>query len=249
MKTVSLRDYGCKDEELPTLCKFAAFSVSRDLADFSAYSPKFNPIYVKDFETTIAAAAEVIEPESETAEQKAITNRIKSTLDGLLDASNRLTGYLDLAKGKLNMTPTDFGIKHLRKSIASRDSEGAINSLHLINGSIAKYKEILSEQGLKEDLIAKFANAATSIASDKQKQYEMITHRKGIVHNNLSLLNGLYKQLTEILKTGKILYKSTDPVKRQEYTFTDMKKRVRRVAKPDITEKPKTVEPVPTTVK
>ena len=249
MKTVSLRDYGCKDEELTTLCKFAAFSVSRDLADFSAYSPKFNPVYVKKFESTIATASEVIEPESETAEQKAITNRIKTTLDGLLDAVNRLTGYLDLAKEKLTMTPADFGIKHLRKSIVARDAEGAINSLHLIIGNITKYKEILSEQGLNDDLITRFVNAATMIAIDKQKQYELISHRKGLVQNNLALFNGLYKQLNEILKTGKILYKANDPAKKQEYTFTDMKKRVRRVAKPDITEKPKTLEPVPTTVK
>ena len=53
----------------------------------------------------------------------------------------------------------------------------------------------------------------------------------------------------DVLNDDIVSVEFIDPAKRQEYTFTDMKKRVRRVAKPDTTEKPKTVEPVPTTVK
>jgi len=36
------RNYNCKDEELPVICRFAAFSLKRDIADFTAFSPKFN---------------------------------------------------------------------------------------------------------------------------------------------------------------------------------------------------------------
>jgi len=47
------------------------------------------------------------------------------------------------------------------------------------------------------------------------------------------LLNGLFDKLYEILTAGKILYKATDPAKLQEYTFEDLKKRVRRASKPE----------------
>ncbi len=47
MKTNSNRSYGCKDEELPVICGYAAFSMKRDLADFTAYSPKFDEEYIK----------------------------------------------------------------------------------------------------------------------------------------------------------------------------------------------------------
>jgi len=47
-------------------------------------------------------------------------------------------------------------------------------------------------------------------------------------------------QLTEILSVGKILYKATNPAKLQEYTFTDLKKRVRVVSKPENKEKEST---------
>ena len=52
------------------------------------------------------------------------------------------------------------------------------------------------------------------------------------MQSNLGLLNGLFDQLNEILIAGKILYKATDPAKLQEYTFEDLKKRVRRASKP-----------------
>jgi len=42
----------------------------------------------------------------------------------------------------------------------------------------------------------------------------------------------LYDQLKEILTAGRILYMATDPAKLQEYTFEDLKKRVRRASKP-----------------
>ena len=48
----------------------------------------------------------------------------------------------------------------------------------------------------------------------------------------MGLFNELYDQLTDILTAGKILYKATDPAKSQEYTFEDLKKRVRRESKP-----------------
>jgi hypothetical protein len=43
----------------------------------------------------------------------------------------------------------------------------------------------------------------------------------------------LYAQFTEILKVGKILYKSTDAAKLKEYTLNELKKRVRRPSSPD----------------
>lgn len=231
MGTLMNRSFNCKNEELPSLCKFAAFSLNRDLADFTAYSPKFNKEYLTGFETRIATVAEVISPQSETQEQKTITLRIYATLDGLIDATNRLTGYITLSQANQTISVIDFGIKYLRKSIVARDVEGVIQSLHTILGNITKYKETLAAQGLTDDLTARFANAAATIANDKQKQYEIIANRKSIVQNNLTLFNDLYGQLIEILTVGKILYKATNPAKLQEYTLNDLKKRVRRISK------------------
>jgi len=227
------RDYNCKDEELPVICNFGAFSLNRDLSDFTDYSKKFNADYVAGFKTTIASATEVVAPESELLIQKAITARLYAMFDSLIDPINRVAGYLSLAK--LGITPDEFGLTRLRKCINSRDAEGAMDSLHTVISNIENNNDALVAQGLSDELIARFTTASSSIAADKQLQYEIGSKRKNIVQDNLALFNGLYQQLVEVLDTGKILYKSSNPAKLQEYTFSELKKRVRKAAKPSTT--------------
>lgn len=222
------RDYSCKDEELPLLSGFTLSSMTRDLPDFSSYSPLFTTEYVKKFEVTIAAVNEVIQPKSELMKQKEITIRISKTLTNLIDASTRLSGYLKLANGSLGLTPEKFAISQLKRQIARRDIEGVIQNLKLITDNISMNKEILMVQGLNEELIAVFVNAAKSLDDDKRLQVKMISDRKGIILNNVSLFNGLYGDLCNIMTVGKILYRTTNSAKLQDYTFNDLKKRVRR---------------------
>jgi len=46
MTNHSQRNYSCKDEELTVVCGFTLLSLKRDLADFTAYSPQFDGVYV-----------------------------------------------------------------------------------------------------------------------------------------------------------------------------------------------------------
>lgn len=220
------RAYNCKDEELPVICNFAVFSLKRDLADFTSFSPKFNTAYVTDFETKIASVSEVIMPKSETLDLKNITARLYATMDGLIDPINRVTGYLKLANGGLNVSATDFGLTLLRKNISTKNAEGVISSLRTVSTNLTKHAAILGEQGLTPELASRFTDAGTSIAADNQKQYEITSNRANIVQNNVGLFNSLNEQLTEVLRVGKILYKANDAARAQEYTFAAMKKKV-----------------------
>ncbi len=226
-----VRLYSCRDEELPTICDLAAFSLTRDLADFTTYSPRFKNGYLESFMTTIGNARDVIEPKSETLERTASTARLHSALVSLNDPIKRVGGYLNLAHEKLNISPAEFGLNDLRDSITALDQEGASKKLHVVNSNIRKYKDVLMEQGLTETMIELFISAASVFTKEKNSQYAILTNRKGIVQNNLTLFNDLYKQLLEILATGKILY-GKDPVKLQEYTFNQLKKQVRLTSKP-----------------
>jgi len=142
-----------------------------------------------------------------------------------------MTGYLNITHAGPAVSSADFGLTSLRRSITARDAEGAIKSLHIVNANIAKYKDLLVGQGLTEELIAQFIASSASISKEKQKQYEILSNRKTIVQSNVKLFNSLNEQLAEILSVGKILFKATNPAKLQEYTFTDLKKRVRTVSK------------------
>jgi hypothetical protein len=231
MNTNQTRNYNCKDEELSVICGYAAFSLKRDLADFSNYSPRFDLKYVEEFDAKITVVTELVNPKSETAEKKAITTRLYATINGLTDPVNRLEGYIKLAKDRIPVSIADFGITLLRRKIRAKDTEGTLQNLRLVIASIQAYKEPLTAEGLTGEFVLHLENVAASIAADNQTQYEILSARKELVQNNLYLLNDLFRQLTEICDIGKILYKKTMPQKVQEYTFSSLMKQVRNVAK------------------
>ena len=233
MATEIVRTYACSDDELPVICGFASYSLTRDLSDFSAYSSKFDAGYVTRFDTNTAAVSELVAPESETIVLKASSARLYAVFENLPDPVNRLEGYIGLAEKDLQISPDDFGLKALRKSFRAKEAEGTLDSLHNINANIKKYKDLLVKQGLTDDLINRFISFAETIAVEKKLQYKILTNRRAIVQDNIDMMNTLNQQLVEILKVGKILYNSNNPARTKEYTFTDLKKRVRRESKPE----------------
>ena len=73
-----------------------------------------------------------------------------------------------------------------------------------------------------------FTNASDKLDKGKQQTMEIRSNRKAIVQNNIGLFNELNDQLTELLYVGKILYKGVDEAKTKDYTFSELKKLVRR---------------------
>ena len=235
MSATDVRNYNCKDEELPVICNFVLFSVKRDAADFLSYSPKFNEGYITGFETKIAGLTDLVEPKSETVQLKVITDGVYTAMDNLIDPINRVSGYIMLGKLDKTISVADFGFAQLRKGITSRDAEGVVKSLHTVNLNLAKFKTELTAQGLSDELSAKFSTAETEIAQGKQKQYEIVSNRKSIVQNNLSVCNDVFSQLNEIMAVGKILYKAIDSVKLQEYSFSELRKKVNKTRTSTVT--------------
>jgi roadblock/LC7 domain-containing protein len=230
MITTGARNYNCKDEELPIIGNKVLFSFKRDEADFISYSPKFDNGYATALEGKIQTVFDLVEPKSETVELKNITDGIYTAMDELIDPINRVTGYITLGKLDKIISLADWGLTQLRKNIKSRDGEGVIKNLHTVNLNLVKFKTELEAQGLNAELAAKFSTAYTTIVDGKQKQYEIVSNRKLMVQNNLSVCNDLFEQLTEIMTIGKILYKATDAVKLQEYTFSELIKTVRKTS-------------------
>jgi hypothetical protein len=231
MNTTQVRNYNCKDEELPVIGGYVIIAYKRDATDFFNYSPKFNGSYLSGFQSKVSAAEELLNPKTEIAESKVITARLYATASGLLPSLDRLEGYVKLAKNEIHISVADFGISLLRKKINRKDMEGVLKNLRLVISNTQNYRQILEAQGLTGDLVASLEAAVVSIAADNNLQYEMLTKRVELVRNNLNLLNDLYDQLKEICDVGKILYKKTLPEKANEYTFTHLLKKVRYSSK------------------
>lgn len=142
-----------------------------------------------------------------------------------------LRGYLEMDNGSINLSATNFGLSDLRKGINARDPEKVIDRLKDVNPKVVKYKTPLAEQGFTNALQEKLTTTYTTLKADRELQYSIHSNRKELVQNNIGLLNDLYGQLNEILRTGKILYQRTNPVKGKEYVFSELKKGVRQSTK------------------
>ena len=226
-KLITMKNYKCKQEELPVIAGYLNFSLKRDLADFTAFSPKFNPAYLVAFEDKIKTATELLNPKVETTELKIITARLYSCIDSLIGSVNNLSTYIKMAGAGVPISAADFGLTLLRKKIQLKDAEGVLQGLRLVRTNIDHYKDVLMIQGLSEAAIAELDAAMTSIAADNQAQYEIKESRKELVQGNINFLDGLYADVIELCEVGKNLYRGKNPQKLAEYTFSDLLKNVR----------------------
>jgi hypothetical protein len=233
MNGTTPREFNCKNEELPIISGFVALSLERDLASFTGYSPVFDQPYLDGYKASITAVQELVAPKSETVELKLINEHTYSVCDGLIDPINHLEGYIQLAGASVPMSATDFGLVKLRKSARTHEVESVLPLLLTIDANITKYYAQLTAKGLTGPLKAKFLDARTALADDKNKRYTLVSSRAALVQNNMGMLNALNAKMVEICDIGKILFKQTDKAKLKDYTFAQLMKQVRRVNKPE----------------
>jgi uncharacterized protein YqeY len=226
------RNYNCKDEELPMIAALAYGNLMRDVADFKAYSPKFDDAFTGLLKTQIELVEELVSPKAETAQMKLITQRIYSTMAELLDRINKLEGYIEMAGQAVPISLNDFETTDLRAGLYSRDLEKAVNRLKNVLANIKRYEQPLKEQGLTDEMTAQMEQANTQLKADKAEQYQTLNNRKQVVQNNLAELNKLNELLKLVLKVGQILYKKADPLKKEGYLFTKLRKQVNSTTGP-----------------
>ena len=229
-KTEKNRTYNCKDEELPVICGYVAYSFRRDLTEFTAFSSNFSDVYLTGFETTIKLVDELINPRSITVELKETTQRMNSNIQTLLSLTNKAGGYLKLAKNEIAVTPKDFGLSSLKSKIYRKDAEGIMQYARLVKSNLEKHIVPLKANGMPDSFIPDFSSTYAAIGADNQLQFEIISKRKEIASSNIALFNGLYSQMMEICNIGKIIFKGKSKQKYNEYTFTELKKKVRIIS-------------------
>ena len=211
------------------MCNYVLFSLKRDLNNFSSFSVKFDEAYVKAYEGKIAEADGILNTKTVTIDLKETTARLYKTIAKVLDLANRMESYIKMADKAI--PKADFELAALRKSARHGDAEGTVQTMKIALSAINKHKAVLSAQGMNGAFINEFEATMNSIAGDNQKQYEIVSTRKMLVDQNVSLFNDLFFQMSTICKVGKTLFKGKNAIKTQEYTFTELRKRVRIVTK------------------
>ncbi len=222
------RTYPCRAEELPVVAQFLVFTLNRDSTDFETYSPMFNRTYISAFEQKTAEAKTLAAPETETAILRAITTRLYERMDQLLIQVNRIKGYVALAGAALPISVDNFGFKTLQKALYDKDVEKILREAGLVAKNLETYNEAIVPVGFTAEQKTLFTETVAGINADNQTQFEIVSGRKQLVQDNIGVFNELYGLIKEICRVGKILYKSTNPAKSQDYTFRSLLRKIRR---------------------
>lgn len=224
-------NFNLRIEEIPVLGGFIKNSFVRDQADFLAYSPDFNPAYLKNYLKKLEAVESLVNPIKLTRELSMITERIYSNLIALRPLLNRLEGYINRSAATLTIAPKDFGIKEVRAKITSRNVEATLNNLKILLENVDNNFQALKAKGYSEAARKEIAALQKAIKDDNLAQNVKLDERESHVRTNIVVFNDLWDQMTDIMDTGKRIYKSVDAVRAKDYTLTSLKKRLSQEGK------------------
>jgi len=217
-------------EDLPVIAGFVATSFESNQADFISYSPDYQEPYLTNYKAKVASVEEIVFPKKVADEIKVVTERLNGTMEATRDALNRLEGYVGKAVN-LSIKPADFGIKEVRKAITVGDAEKFLSSMKNLLSNIEANFTQLNEKGFTAEAKEILVNARINVKADNDLQNTKLNGKAALVESNVELLNGLWDNMSDILKTGKILYQTKDKSKTAEFTMTALKTRVKQERK------------------
>ncbi len=221
------RNFSCRIEELTVIGGFVASSMEASIQDFKGYSPDLDMPYLENFNMSLQAANEIVFPRKLTEEIKVVTERLISTMNQMRGNLNRLEGYVEMATG-LNTGVSGFCIKEVRKSISRKDVEQLLKNLKIMNRAISENFSVLQEKGMKAELQSYFMGVQQQLENDNNLQNIKMNEKEALVEENIDKLNLVWDMITNIMKTGKRIYKDLDESKTREFTLSVIKERIRQ---------------------
>lgn len=219
--------YKFKQEELPFVGEILLQLFLRDRKKFSNFSPEFNDEFVSDLETRIQRVADLTQSKTHTAEIKKITSDLYENLDSILPKLEFISAYARRANKSLLVKASDFGVKEARKMIRLRNVEGYCAKVKVVQQNINNNLEVLKKKGYKNSLGTELEGMTQKVYDLNLLQEQKTSERKQLVADNNAELDELWKMLSDISKTGKMLMKE-DESKAEEYMFSYLIHKVRK---------------------
>jgi hypothetical protein len=216
----------CRIEELPFLGDFVRDYYVRDTADFVAFSPKYGPAHLTKYDAEMEKANKLVATSLLMAEQKKITERINAHYSTARDTVNSVERYAQLAGSALKTNVSDFGFKSIREAIQLKNDEGIVKNFKDLLKHIDLNKTELEAQGLTEVFRTNLKTFIATFETDSKNQTRKVGERIDTTEVNNAEYNVLWDMISDILKTGKTLYKQKNKSKLKDYTFASLIKKV-----------------------
>ena len=228
------RLFRCRLEELGPLDSMVQAMFTANKADFGKASPDYAAAgYLPGWEEKREAFRELVPIEVRRATDKEVTREMTVLAKKLRDPLNLLNIRLNRAAKKANgltTTVEDFGLGRIRSKISTRDMEGldaALNHQIQLLQTPAN-EQALAAQGHTADDTAAFTAARTQINAFNVAQNSNQNAALELTEENIRAGNALWEYLVDVLATGNLMYKETNPTKAKTFSMATLLKRVRK---------------------
>ncbi|MDU0370554.1 hypothetical protein ACFPAF_09150 [Hymenobacter endophyticus] len=176
------------------------------------------------------AAADALEATSvQSAWRMVLTER----LAGLYQQLPQLLDFL-AARGRratpLTVPADRFGLEQARRA-RNNDHAGLEAALKTLLQNIEANAAALAAKGQQPQDTRQLQDLYDALVVDTTSQGSQMSTQKGNTEENLTVLNALYEPMTHVFSDGKALYGRSDKAKAEDYTFSQLLKRVRRERK------------------
>jgi hypothetical protein len=221
--------FKCKIEELTFLAFFILVSFKRDKDDFIQFSPDYNDPFADNCQETINIVEELVAPQKLTGEMKMHTKQLTVHFTHCRNLMNKIERYLDKAlqdKLTLTMAPGDFGIKPVRDAVNSKNDEGVVKLLRVLQQNLTANQAALETKGYTAAVQAELKTLIKELSETSIGQTLKKNERAELVKNNMGQLNKLWFIIDDLMKTGKAIYKEKDKSKLKDYTYSELIKNV-----------------------
>ena len=227
------RLFRCRLEELGPLNDMVQAMFTTNQADFGKASPDYaDPDYLKGWNKAQALFGDLVPTGVRRASDKDVTKTMTQVAKSLRDPLNWLNIRLNRAdkKGGLTVGVADFGLGKVRSEITTRDMEG-------LDGALGHLLQLVQEPANLAALTAQGHTAAdTKAFADARKQLSGFNTAQNTNQNaalelteeNTKAGNALWEYVVDVLGTGALMYKETQPKKAKTFSMASLLKRVRQ---------------------
>jgi hypothetical protein len=227
------RLFRCRIEELGPVNDMVKAMFTANQADFGKASPDYlDKSYLKGWDEATETFTDLVPTGVRRATDKEVTKAMNTLSKSLRDPLNWLEIRLGRAEKKkaLANTVKDFGLAKVRTEISTRDMEGldgVLNTLLLLLALPAN-AEALAAQGHTATDTKAFKDARQQIFDFNTEQNSNLNSSLELTAENVQAGNDLWAYTGDVLNTGFLMYKESQPQKAKTFTMAGLLKRLRK---------------------
>jgi hypothetical protein len=231
--TLPARLFRCRIEELGPVNDMVKAMFIASQADFGKASPDYRGTdYLKGWNQAEKDFTNLVPTGVRRATDKEVTKAMNALSKSLRDPLNYLEIRLNRAtiKKALANDQKDFGLAKVRTEISTRDMEGldgALNTLlHML--ALPANQQALAAQGHTDADTKAFQEARQQIFDFNTAQNSNQNSSLALTTENVAAGNALWAYTGDVLGTGFLLYKESQPQKARTFTMASLLKRLRK---------------------